>query len=332
MSPTHKKRCPHCGSLNVIKWGKRNGRTRYHCKNCDIYFTDRREHISSKNMFVWFERWILGKQSIVQLSRQSGYSERTLKRYFYKQLPTCPQWQIQRREKVNLLIDGTYFTNKVCLLLYRDNNIKMTILYRLTEREALRDLKEDLQNIKDIGIEIDSVTCDGAANIIKAVREVCPEAVLQRCTFHIAHQIQTWLTKNPKSDAARELLEMVRYLACVETNDDAQIWMRAFIDWYRKYDEFINAKSRDEENGRWWYTHKMLHRSATHIMRALPDMFCYTRHPNVPKTSNSIESFFGHLKDNMRLHRGLSNEHFKDFVKWFLFLQSNKSKTTKNRE
>lgn len=283
-------------------------------------------------MFVWFERWILGKQSIVQLSRQSGYSERTLKRYFYKQLPTCPQWQIQRREKVNLLIDGTYFTNKVCLLLYRDNNIKMTILYRLTEREALRDLKEDLQNIKDIGIEIDSVTCDGAANIIKAVREVCPEAVLQRCTFHIAHQIQTWLTKNPKSDAARELLEMVRYLACVETNDDAQIWMRAFIDWYRKYDEFINAKSRDEENGRWWYTHKMLHRSATHIMRALPDMFCYTRHPNVPKTSNSIESFFGHLKDNMRLHRGLSNEHFKDFVKWFLFLQSNKGKTTKNRE
>lgn len=329
MSPTHKKRCPHCGSLNVIKWGKRNGRTRYHCKNCDICFTDRRAHISSKNMFVWFERWILGKQSIVQLSRQSGYSERTLKRYFYKQLPTCPQWQIQRREKVNLLIDGTYFTNKVCLLLYRDNNIKMTILYRLTEREALRDLKEDLQNIKDIGIEIESVTCDGAANIIKAVREVCPEAVLQRCTFHIAHEIQTWLTKKPKSDAARELLEMVRYIACVETNDDAQIWMKAFVDWYRKYDEFINAKSRDEENERWWYTHKMLHRSATHIMRALPDMFCYTRHPNVPKTSNSIESFFGHLKDNLRLHRGLSEQHFKDFVKWYLFLQSNQGKTTK---
>ena len=90
-------------------------------------------------MFVWFERWIPDKQSIVQLASQSPYSERSLKHYFYKQLPTCPQWQIQRREKVNLLIDGTYFTNEVCLLLYKDNNIKMTILYRLAKREALRD-------------------------------------------------------------------------------------------------------------------------------------------------------------------------------------------------
>ncbi len=58
-------------------------------------------------------------------------------------------------------------------------------------------------------------------------------------------------------------------------------------------------------------------------------MFGFTRYDNVPKTSNSIESFFGHLKDNLRLHRGLSNEHFKDFVKWYLFLQSNKNKTSK---
>ena len=79
-------------------------------------------------------------------------------------------------------------------------------------------------------------------------------------------------------------------------------------------------------------THKMLHRSATHIMWAMPDMFSYTRYPNVPKTSNSIESFFGHLKDNLRLHRGLSNEHFKDFVKWYLFLQSNQEYQAKNRE
>ena len=105
-------------------------------------------------MFVWFEKWVRDKQSISQISKASGYSERTLKRYFYKVLPTCPTWQIQKREKVNLLIDGTYFTNKVCLLLYRDHNIKMTILYRLTKQEALRDLKEDLQAIKDVGIEI----------------------------------------------------------------------------------------------------------------------------------------------------------------------------------
>ena len=330
MTQKRRIRCPNCGYLDTKRNGKYKNHQHYYCKNCSSYFTDRREHISDKNMFIWFERWILGKQSITQLSKQSSYSERTLKRYFYKLLPTCPQWQIQRREKVNLLIDGTYFTNKVCLLLYRDNNIKMTILYRLTKGETLRDLKEDLQNIKKVGIQIESVTCDGAANILKAVREVCPEAVVQRCTFHVAHEIQTWLTKKPKSEAAWELLDIVRYLNKVETNKDAQLWMRAFIDWYRKYEEFINEKSYDEITGRWWYKHKLLHRSATHIKRALPDMFSFTRYDNIPKTSNSIESFFGHLKDHLRLHRGLSEQHFQDFVKWYLYLQSNRNKPTKN--
>lgn len=328
MAQKRRTRCPECGFLETIKKGQRNGRTRYHCKNCGSYFTDRREHITQKNMFVWFEHWILGKQSIAQLAEQSSYSERTLKRYFYKLLPTCPQWQIQRREKVNLLVDGTYFTNKVCLILYRDSNIKMTLLYRLTKSEAFRELKEDLLNIKSLGIRIESVTCDGAASILRAVREVCPEAVLQRCTFHIAHEIQAWLTKKPKSEAARELLEIVRYLNRVETNEDAQSWIRAFMDWYRRYEEFINEKSYDEDSSHWWYTHRLLRRSASHIIRALPDMFRFTQHENIPKTSNSIEAFFGHLKDNLRIHRGLSEAHFKGFVKWYLYLQSNRNKST----
>ena len=205
----------------------------------------------------------------------------------------------------------------------------MTILYRLTKQEALRDLKEDLQAIKDVGIEIESVTCDGAANIIRAVREVCPEAIIQRCTFHITNEICNWLTKKPKSKAASELRELVCYLSKISNHEEAQLWMRAFIDWHTKHEEYINERSVDEETGKWWYTHKMLHRSTTHIKRAIPNMFNYTRYPNVPKTSNSIESFFGHLKDHLRLHRGLSNEHFKDFVKWYLFLQSNQGKASK---
>lgn len=329
MAKTRKVRCPECGFLSTIKKGKRAGYTRYYCKDCNSYFTDRREHITTANMFVWFERWVRDKQSILQLSQESGYSERTLKRYFYKVLPTCPTWQIQKREKVNLLIDGTYFKNKVCLLLYRDHNIKMTILYRLTSKEFLWEIKEDLRAIKSIGIEIESVTCDGASSILKAVREVCPGAILQRCTFHIAKEVSSLLTRKPKNEAARELKELVALLSKVESQQEAQLWIRAFVDWYKKNREFINQKTTDEITGRWWYTHKGLHRSATHIIRAIPYMFNYTMFENIPKTSNSIESFFGHLKDHLRLHRGLSIQHFKDFVKWYLFLQSNDGKATK---
>lgn len=329
MSKSHNKRCPYCGYLEVIKWGKRNGHYRYFCKNCNSYYTDSRSAVSDRNMFVWFEQWVGGKQSIQAVSNRSGYSERTLKRYFYQMLPKCPTWHIQRRERVNLLIDGTYFANKVCLVLYRDANIKMTILYRLTKGEVLRELKEDLLNIKSVGIEIESVTCDGGANILRAVKEVCPEAVQQRCTAHIAREIRLWLTKKPQAEAAIKLLELIKYLGKIETRPDAQLWTKAFIDWYCFYEDFINEKSYDEITGRWWYKHKMLHRSCSHIKRAIPTMFNYTMNAKIPKTSNSIESFFGHLKDNLRLHRGLSNEHFRDFVKWYLYFNSNQNKIAK---
>lgn len=329
MAKKRKIRCPFCGFLDTIKKGSRRGHTRYFCKSCESYFTDRRPHVSERNMFPWFEHWVRDKQSIEQIARVSGYSERTLKRYFYKTLPTCPTWHIQRREEVHLHIDGTYFANKVCLVAYRDSNIKMTILYRLSKGEVLRELLEDLRNIKSIGIRVASVTCDGGNNILKAVREVFPEAIIQRCTFHVARQVELWLTKKPQSEAARELLDLVRILNVVENQEEAQLWMRAFIDWHYHYEEFINEKSEDEESGRWWYKHRMLHRCDSHIRKAIPYLFNYTMHPYIPKTNNSLESFFGHLKDHLRLHRGLSKAHFKDFVKWYLYLQSNQHKLTK---
>lgn len=329
MSKKHPKRCPHCGFLDVIKKGKRAGHTRYYCKSCGSYFTDRRTSVTLKNKEVWFREWVIGKQTIDQLARRSNYSVRHLKSYFYQMLPQCPVWHIQHREKVNLLIDGTYFPNKVCLVLYRDVNIHMTLFYRLTDGERFWELQQDLRAIKALQIQIESVTCDGGSAILKAVQEVCPEAILQRCTVHIAREIETWITRKPKSQAAQELLELVHLLGRVEDQTEAQLWMRAFIDWYWKWETFINAQSVDEVTGRWWFTHRMLHRSTSHIKRALPYMFNYTRYPNVPKSSNSIEAFFGHLKDNLRLHRGLSEGHFKDFVKWYLFFHSNIGKIQK---
>ena len=130
--------------------------------------------VSSSNRFVWFREWIVGKQTFRRLVVKSGYSERTLKRYFYTYLSDYPQWNIKPWEKVNLVIDGTYFGNKVCLVLYRYNNLKMTQLYRLTDGEWLDEISEDLQNLLNSGIQMESVTCDGLSNIIKTVRRISP--------------------------------------------------------------------------------------------------------------------------------------------------------------
>ena len=80
-----------------------------------------------KNRFVWFRWWVEGKHTIEQISELSGYSIRQLKTWFYEYLEEAPTWKVSRREGVSLLIDGTWFPNKVCLVVYRANNIKATL-------------------------------------------------------------------------------------------------------------------------------------------------------------------------------------------------------------
>jgi len=37
-------------------------------------------------------------------------------------------------------------------------------------------------------------------------------------------------------------------------------------------------------------------------------------------------AFFGHLKDNLRIHKGMSIEHRQNFIKWHLFFCNEKKK------
>ena len=56
--------------------------------------------------------------------------------------------------------------------------------------------------------------------------------------------------------------------------------------------------------------------------KAQPNMFQYLSNSKIPKTSNGIESFFGHLKDNLSIHRGLSLDHRNNFIKWYLYYKN----------
>lgn len=320
---TRKMRCWSCGSLAVIRWGTQSGKSRFKCKQCGILFCRKKPELGARNRFVWFRQWIEGKQSFKQLVVQSDYSERTLKRYFYSYLGTYPVWQIKPSEKVNLLMDGTYFANKVCLVLYRDNNVKATQLYRLSDGEWEEEIREDLQNLISLGITIESVTCDGLSNLLKAVRKTCPGTIVQRCLAHIQREVLSWLTRNPQSEAGIELREIVRKLHLIDDKTKWGYWVVEMVNWYEKYQSFVNQKSYFPGSKRFWYTHKMIRRSFIHIKRAFPDMFQYLDNPSIPKTTNALESFFGHLKENISIHRGLSKEHYKNYIKWYLYFRSN---------
>jgi AraC-like DNA-binding protein len=316
-----KKRCWACGSLNVIKWGKQLGKQRYKCKDCAVLSTASNKGVSAANRFPWFKEWVIGRQTIAQLSAKSGYSERTLKRYFYQYLSEVPVFTIRPSEKVNLLIDATYFSNNLCLVLYRDNTIKYTQLYRLTDGEWYDEIKEDLENLVSMGVQIESITCDGHKSLLKAIRKVCKHVIIQRCLVHIQRMCRIWLTAKPKSEAGNDLKSLVNKLHTIKTHTQRDYWLVNVIRWYEQYEDYIKEKSF-AKTGRYWYKHKLLRRSFTVIRRALPDMFHYLDNIRIPKSTNGIESFFGHLKSHITVHRGLSRQHRRNFIKWYLYFRN----------
>jgi len=298
------------------------GKQRFKCQSCSVLFTSSSISTKKANQKIWFRNWINSRQTISQISLASGYSERTLKRMFSSYLKDTPKFSVKPSEKVNLLIDGTYFSNNLCLVLYRDNTIKFTQLYRLTDGEWYEEMKEDLENLLKLGIQIESITCDGHKALLKAIRKVCKQVVVQRCIVHVQRMCRIWLTMNPKSIPGIELRMIVNQLHKIKNREQWGYWVVSIINWYEIHKDFLDEKSYNPETGRYWYTHKMVRRSFTVIKKALPDMFHYLENDRIPKSTNGLESFFGHLKSHVTLHRGLSKEHRKSFIRWYLYYKN----------
>jgi len=211
-------------------------------------------------------------------------------------------------------------------VLYWDNNIKATQICRLTDGEWFDEITEDLQNLINLGIQIENVTCDGLSNTIKTVRKVSSNTVIQRCVVHIQRETSSWLTRNPKSQAGIELRQIVRCLHLIKDRNDWEYWVVSLVKWYEAHKEYVNEKTYCQKTKRYWFTHKSVRCSFIHIKRVLPNMFHYLDNNNIPKSTNGLESFFGHLKQNISIHRGLSKEHYKNYIKWYLFFKSNENR------
>ena len=337
MSKSERKtRCWACSSLDVQRWGRRNGHQRFRCNNCGIYFTSENKGVTKSNEQVWFRKWVVERQTLPLISRDSGLSVRTLQRKFYDYLNDYPTWRIPQCRVVHLVIDGTYFANKICLFVYRENDIQETLLYRTTTGEYANEIYEDLINIMQVGIIIESVTCDGHKSAISAIKrcnkwivkqnkanqtDVQP-IVIQRCLVHIQRGCLDYIKKDHQSVAGRRLRAIVMTLCKIDSIEKQRLFIDAFSFWFFDNKEYIMQMSVSE-SGRKWRTHKALYSAYRLISNALPDMFRYLENLQIPSTTNSIEAYFSHLKETISFHRGLSHSHFRNFVRWYVYFRNN---------
>jgi transposase-like protein len=257
------------------------------------------------------------------LSRDSGLSIDTLQHIFYAFLKQSPTVRILKRNNVHLRIDATYF-KRFCLLSYQDHDDGYTQLIRFADGEHYREIKEDLDNLINLGVHIESITTDGHKSILKAIKKSLPDVIVQRCLVHIQRMCLLWLTRFPKHDAGIELRRLVLLLLQIKTENDRLYWTREIEQWFKRHRDYLQQKSYNEKTERYWYTHKLLRRSYFTIKRALPNMFHYLSNPKIPHTTNGIEGFFSHLKNHLDLHRGLTLEHRINFIKWYVYLSNDK--------
>ena len=288
-----------------------------------MLFTNNRPEQRLKNRFVWFKKWILERQTYKTLTRDSGYSKDTLQRTFYAILKQAPVIKIIKRNDVNLRMDATYF-KKFCLVCYQDDFDGYTQLIRFTDKEDYLEIKEDLENLVKLGIQIESITTDGHKSILKAIKNALPEAKVQRCLVHIQRMCLIWLTRYPKHIAGQEIRKLVLMLLKIKSQNDKMFWIQEFNDWFERHKEYINQKTVNLETDRYWYTHKLLKRSHSTIKSALPNMFHYLINSKIPKTTNGIEGYFSHLKNHLDIHRGLTTKNRMNFIKWYVFLTNEK--------
>ncbi len=312
--------------MDSIKWGKRDGKQRYKCNNCGVLFTASNPGRAKANQEIWFRKWVLERLTYRYLEKDSGLSISTLKRLFKVYLNQPPTFLIKRRTKAHLLIDGTYFSNDLCLVLYRDNDIKYTQLYRFSDGERYEQICEDLANLVVLGVEIESITCDGHRAVLKAIKDVYPEIIVQRCVVHVHRMANIWLRQKPKITASIELKSIINLLPRVKTHNDRIYFTKVFNTWYKQHKIYVNEKKINPQTGRWWYRHKNIRRAAIMIRKAMPNLFHYLDNPKIPKSTNGLESFFGHLKDNLSIHRGLSFANRKAFILWYLHYKNQSSK------
>jgi hypothetical protein len=291
------------------KWGtNRNGSTRFRCTFCSVSTTRKRRDLSQKYKEELFQKWLLGKQSLYELSKAYGVTIRTFNNWFtsFWNVEPAPI-QIHIAHQI-LVLDGKYVEQNASVLLATCN--KKVVSWYFSQRENYSSWFTFLSSFTHIPF---AIVCDGQKGMIKAIKQRFPGIIIQRCQFHVIQYCTIKLTKNPESDVAQKLRFLVLQIAKIKTKEHLRAWLTDYRYWYQTHKDFIKEKTYQSDNLtpmgrlRWHYTHGRLHATHSHLKNSLPYLFRYLQHKEIPNTTNFVEGGINALmQEKLRFHRGLS--------------------------
>jgi len=226
-------------------------------------------------------------------------------RVVIEQKPVTPR-------KVMLVLDTTYFKKTFGVMVFRDVYGKENLLWKFVNYETIALYQEGVEELKSRGFEILGIVADGRRGIFKAFGDI----PVQMCQFHQKQIVRRYLSLNPILPAGQELTELARLL-CQTDKASFTHWLE---QWFLKWRKFLNEKTENPITGRKQFTHRRLRSAYNSLKSNLNYLFTYEDcfDLKMPNTANSLDGTFSHLKDKVRIHRGLKIDRKKKLIEELL--------------
>lgn len=215
-----------------------------------------------------------------------------------------------------LIFDGTFLHRPTSIVALMDSETMSIIAGEYDIRENSEpQLFSFFEPLKVRGLSPKSCTVDGNPQVIKTLRKIWPNMIIQRCLVHIQRQGLSWCRRKPKRTDAKKLRELFLKVSKIQNKQEQKQFLKQLFTWEKKYGTKIENQP---EKGK---VFSDLKRARSMIMKALPNMFHYLDDPHIPKTTNGIEGYFSRLKRHYQQHRGMNENKRKNYFNWYFYLK-----------
>jgi len=248
------------------------------------------------------EDYIFHKQTYKEIRATHGVDRRDVQ-HLLSTFSIAPK--VHRPRPVHLLVDATHFGARTedkdwCVLVARDPIAKENLVSLIADTETTYGyvlLREELERL---GYTILSVTGDGFGGIYSAFHGI----PFQMCQVHMERLVIKGTTRKPLTEAGQVLLALTRTLH----HTNSYLFTERLKKFTEKYRTFLQEKTIHPITGDWSFTHEGVRAAFFSLTRLQKYLFTYEHDKNIPKTTNSLEGHFRHVKKYVGIHGGLTLE------------------------
>jgi len=244
---------------------------------------------------LW-KKYIWERQTAKQLARQYGRSEKWIRQQLDRHVVAKPA--LNPCSTV-IVADMTFVKRTFGVCIFRAPHLKKNLIWRMAFKENAEIYHELKWELEKRGFEIQAAVIDGKPGLAEVFRDV----PVQMCHFHQIKIMTRYLTTRPKMPAG----QVLRQIALLVPRSNGEVMEKCLDAWHEHWEEFLKEKTYNPVTKRWFCTHKRLRSAYRSIRKNLPLLYTYKKYPelNIPNTTNSLDGSHSHLKDMLRIHRGL---------------------------